>query len=458
VDPLQELAALLGRALVADPPIHLREGGAFAPGYDAELDRLHEARRDGRGLIARLEAAERERTGIRSLKVGFNKVFGYFIEVTTANLGAVPPEYRRKQTMAGGERFLTTELKELEERILGAEEKALRREQALFADLRAEVARHGSALQSTAVAVAALDALAALAAVAAQGSWVRPQVDRSTDLLIRGGRHPVVEQQVGPGRFVPNDTALSARGERFLLITGPNMAGKSTYMRQVALIAVLAHIGSFVPAAEARIGLVDRIFTRVGASDDLVGGRSTFMVEMTEVADCLRLATARSLLLLDEVGRGTGTQDGLSIAWAVAEAVVALRARALFATHYHELTTAVAALPGAGNAHAAVREDGGRVVFLHRVVPGPADRSYGIAVAELAGIPAPVLARARACLQALQAAGAAPPAPAAPSPTPDPRAALIRRLAGVDPLRLTPLQALDLLVVLQAEASTLARD
>jgi len=472
VDPLQAVGETLGRALADELPVQARDGGIFGPGWDETLDALRAAGREGRRWLAQLEARERERTGIKSLKVGFNKVFGYYIEVSTPNLGAVPEDYRRKQTTAGGERFLTSELKELEERILGAEEKALRREQALFAELRTKVAAHGPALQRTASAVAALDAAAALAATAAASSWVRPTVDRSRDLVIRGGRHPVLEQSLSAGRFVPNDVDLAGGGRRLLLITGPNMAGKSTYMRQVALIAVLAHIGSFVPADSARIGQVDQIFTRVGASDDLFGGRSTFMVEMTEVASCLRQATPRSLILLDEVGRGTGTLDGLSIAWAVAEDIAGrIRARTLFATHYHELTGAVADLPGAANAHVAVREDGDAVVFLHRVVPGATDRSYGVAVAQLAGVPAAVIQRARALLQRLQAGGfaaasaaaasaaaAEAPGPAEADPASSARRALLQRLAAVDPLRLTPLQALDLLAVLQAEASTLRED
>ena len=460
VDPLQATGELLGRALADVLPVQARDGGIFATGYDGPLDELRAAGGQGRTWVAQLQARERERTGIKSLKVGFNKVFGYYIEVSTPNLGAVPEDYRRKQTTAGGERFLTAELKQLEDRILGSEEKALRREQSLFTELRAAVAAFGPVLQKTGAAVAGLDALAALADTAARRGWTRPVVDRTRDLVIQAGRHPILEQSLSGGRFVPNDTALG-KAQRLLLITGPNMAGKSTYMRQVALIAVLAHVGSFVPAATCRVGLVDQIFTRVGASDDLFGGRSTFMVEMTEVATCLRQATSRSLILLDEVGRGTGTLDGLSIAWAVTEEIASrVQARTLFATHYNELTTAVADLPGAGNAHVAVREQGDGVVFLHRVVPGPTDRSYGVAVAELAGVPAPVIARARVLLRQLQAGGAQTAATASASPSladPDTaaRLELLRRLAAVDPLRLTPLQALDLLAVLQAEASTL---
>ncbi len=457
-DPLGPLAEQLRRALAEDPPSLARDGGIFAAGYDEELDTLRAAGRDGRAWLAEFEARERERTGIRSLKVGFHKVFGYYLEVSATNRVAVPGDYIRKQTLAAGERFATEELKRLEETILGAQERALRREQVLFAELRERAAADGAALQRTATAVAALDALASLAETAARWGWVRPVVDHSGELQISSGRHPVLDQQLGSGRFVPNDTALGGRAARVVLLTGPNMAGKSTYMRQVALITLLAHVGSFVPAAEARIGLVDRVFTRVGASDDLAGGRSTFMVEMTEVAAALHQASERSLLLLDEVGRGTGTRDGLAIAWAVLEDIATrLRARALFATHYHELAAAAAALPGAASAHAEVREGPDGVVFLHRIAPGPSDRSYGVAVAALAGVPAGVLARAREVLLRLEngldpadeSAAAAPDAP----DRPDPRLKdLVLRLAALEPLELTPLQALAVLSELQALA------
>ena len=456
-DPLGPLAELLGCALAADPPVLARDGGIFAEGHDAELDALRAAARDGRTWLAEFEARERTRTGIRSLKVGFHKVFGYYLEISAANRHPVPPDYVRKQTLAGCERFATEELKRLEETILGAQERALRREQVLFARLRERAAADGPVLQRTATAVAALDAVASLAETAARWGWVRPVVDHSGELQITSGRHPVLEQQLGSGRFVPNDTALGGRAARVVLLTGPNMAGKSTYMRQVALITLLAHTGSFVPAAEARIGLVDRIFTRVGASDDLAGGRSTFMVEMTEVAEALHQASERSLLLLDEVGRGTGTRDGLAIAWAVLEDIATrLRARALFATHYHELAAAAAGLPGAASAHAEVREGPDGVVFLHRIAPGPSDRSYGVAVAALAGVPAVVLARAREVLWRLEngvdPAGETAAAAALPD-RPDPRLEeLVRRLAGLEPLELTPLQALAVLSELQALA------
>jgi DNA mismatch repair protein MutS len=463
LDPMEDVAATLARALVPQPPASVRDGGVIAPGYDEELDALRAAGTEARTWLAELEARERERTGIRSLKVGYHKVLGYYLEVGASHARSVPADWKRRQTLAVAERFVTPELKALEDRIVGAEEKALRREAALFHALRAELAGRAPALRRTAEALATLDALAALADVATRRGWVRPVVDRSRDLVVRAGRHPVVEQALGPGRFVPNDVRLGAGGPSFLLVTGPNMAGKSTFMRQVALIAILAQMGSFVPAAEARIGVVDRIFTRIGASDDLARGQSTFMVEMTEVAELLRQATRQSLLLLDEVGRGTGTRDGLAIAWAVAEDLVGrVRARTLFATHFHELTALAAAHPTAGNVHVAVREEEDRVVFLHRVTPGAADRSYGVAVAALAGVPEAVIARARRILAALEAgaslaeAAGAPAEEVADAPAaPDGARQLLERLAAVDPERLTPLAALDLLAVLQAEASAL---
>jgi DNA mismatch repair protein MutS len=456
IDPVPEVAALLERALGED--------GSIRTGFDQRLDELRAAARDGQQRLAELEARERERTGIRSLKVGFNRVFGYYLEVSRANRNLVPQDWTRKQTLAGAERFVTPELKAWEERILGAEERAARLEAALLAELQASVAAHTARLQATARAVAECDALASLAEAADRGGWVRPVVDDSLEIRIRAGRHPVLDS---PGRFVPNDAHLGEE-RRFCLITGPNMAGKSTYMRQVALLVILAQMGSFVPAAEARIGVVDRIFTRVGASDDLAGGRSTFMVEMTEVAELLRRATPRSLLLLDEVGRGTSTLDGLAIAWAVAEDVARrIRARTLFATHFHELTAVVPRLPGAVNLHVAVLERGEEVVFLHRIVPGASDRSYGIHVARLAGLPEPVLARAAEVLRDLEAGGGvavslavgegAPPDRAAAGPAggdaggasePPPGAGGLRvleRLAAVDPLRTTPMEALQLL-------------
>ncbi|HVB10431.1 MAG TPA: DNA mismatch repair protein MutS, partial [Bacillota bacterium] len=402
-DPCADVAERLSAALVDEPPPTAGERGIFRDGWDPALDQLRAAARDGRGWLAELEARERERTGIRTLKVGFNRVFGYYLEVGRSRAQDLPADYQRKQTLASAERFITPELKGLEEQILGAEERSGRLEQAMFIDLRKQVAARAAALQRTARTVAELDALGSLAEAAARGRYVRPAVDLSLRLTVRGGRHPVLEQALGRTRFVPNDAELDGAGRRFLLITGPNMAGKSTYMRQLALLVVMAQMGSFVPAEEAQVGIVDRIFTRVGASDDLAGGRSTFMVEMAEVATLLRAATRRSLLLLDEVGRGTSTLDGLAIAWAVAEFVAArVRARALFATHFHELTSA---LPDAVNLHSAVAEREGQVTFLHRVLPGASDRSYGVHVARLAGLPDEVVARAQDLLASLQAQG-----------------------------------------------------
>jgi DNA mismatch repair protein MutS len=458
----EELREELDRALVADPPAALGEGPAVRAGYDAELDRLREARSSGQAWIAELQRRERERTGIPSLKVGFNRVFGYFIEVTKTHLSSVPADYQRKQTIAGGERFVTPELKEMEARVLGAEEKIATLEATLVSQLRARVATRAADLQRAGDALAALDVLAGFAELAAERGYCRPEMVEEPVLEIRGGRHPVVETARGVGGFVPNDTLLDER-RRVMILTGPNMAGKSTYLRQVGLIALLAHTGSCVPADSARVGLADRIFTRVGASDDLARGRSTFLVEMVETANILRNATPRSLVLLDEIGRGTATFDGLSLAWAVSEALHATTGgapRTIFATHYHELTELAALLPHAFNAHAQVREWGDEVVFLKKVADGKSDRSYGIHVARLAGIPAPVVERAREILANLEsgefsATGAprrsrgrsAPPTPpldqitifeAAPDPLRD-------ELRTVDVDALRPLEALNLL-------------
>ncbi len=489
---LQPVAELIARALVDDPPAALHEGGVIREGYDAEVDALRRASGEGKAWIAALEAAERERTGIRSLKVGYNKVFGYYIEVTHANRNLVPPDYIRKQTLAGAERYITPELKEREEAILGASERLQALEERLFVAVRAEVGRHTAAIQAAARAVAALDALAALAEVAVRNNYVRPEVDEGLVLDIRGGRHPVLEQVLGPGGFVPNDAYLDGGEHRLAIVTGPNMAGKSSFARQVALIVIMAQMGSFVPADSCRIGLVDRVFTRIGAGDDLFGGQSTFMVEMSEVANILRNATARSLVILDEVGRGTSTCDGLSIAWAVSEHLHdRVRARTIFTTHYHELTALEELLPGAKNYTVVVREQGEDVIFLHRVVRGGSDRSYGIQVARLAGLPREVLRRAMEVLRELEqaeevraarqlAAGrsgvggdgtaggagvaghdgpsdaasgrAAPAAQLSLLPEPHQQEAL-RRLLGLNILEMTPLEALNQLHALQ----TLAR-
>ncbi len=405
LDGLPQLRARLDAALVDDPPPTITEGGMLRRGFDPDLDELIELSAHGKDWILRFETTERERTGIGSLKVRYNRVFGYYIEVTKSHLDKVPGDYVRRQTMKGAERYITDELKGYEGKVLSAEEKRKALEHRLFEDLRAEVVGHATSLRERADRVADLDALMALAKVAAEEGWCRPVVDESRELDIEEGRHPVVEAALkrgGAGPFVPCD--VSVGGERFLLvITGPNMAGKSTVMRQTALIALLAHVGSFVPAKRARVGLCDRIFTRVGASDNLARGQSTFMVEMTETASILNGATDRSLVILDEIGRGTSTYDGVSIAWAVAEDLHdRVRCRTLFATHYHELTDLAKALAGVANYTVAVREWNGQVVFLRKLVAGAANRSYGIQVARLAGLPVGVLDRAAEVLANLE--------------------------------------------------------
>jgi len=451
LDPLPGVAAEIAATLVDAPPPHARLPGFIRPGRDREVDELRETARDARGWLARFEAAERQRTGIASLKIRHNKVFGYYVEVTRPNLPLVPPDYERRQTLVGAERFVTPTLRQHEARVLGAEERLRALEVHLFEALLDTVAAHHPTLARTADALAALDVLAALAEVAHRRGYVRPAITRAPTLTIRAGRHPVVEAVAGGG-FVPNDTRLDPEAEQLLVITGPNMGGKSTYLRQVALITLLAQTGSFVPAAEAEIGLVDRIFTRVGASDNLVGGESTFMVEMRETANILAGLTPRSLVVLDEIGRGTSTFDGISIAWAVAEHLhdALERPRTLFATHYHELTALGAEKPRVRNLSVAVAEWKGEIVFLRQIVPGPAPRSYGVEVARLAGVPEPVVARARALLAGLETGqgpvGRGPePAAAQLSLFSADEERIRRELAGVDPERLTPLEALAVL-------------
>jgi DNA mismatch repair protein MutS len=396
---------LLEAALADEPPATLQNVGVIRPGYSAELDGILERTRHAREWIANLEAGERQRTGIKSLKVGYNKVFGYYIEVTRANTDMVPEEYIRKQTLVNAERYITPELKEYETLVLNAEEHIHEVEARLFRELCLQLAGLAPRLIATARALAQLDVLASLAEAAALGGYVQPEVVEEDVLEIREGRHPVVEQTLVGKRFVPNDVIFE-EGERVRIITGPNMSGKSTLIRQVALIALLAQIGSYVPAEAARIGLVDRIFTRIGAQDEIHAGQSTFMVEMVETANILHHATPRSLLILDEIGRGTSTYDGVSIAWAVVEFIhnhPHLRAKTLFATHYHELTQLADLLPGVRNYNVAVSEADGQVVFLHKIVPGGADRSYGIHVGQLAGLPGPVVQRAGEILGQLEA-------------------------------------------------------
>ena len=419
-----DLVELIARAIVDEPPLALKEGGLIRDGFDPALDELRQAQRGGKDWIAKLQADEIARTGIGSLKVRFNSVFGYYIEVTKSNLDKVPPDYVRKQTIANGDRFVTPELKDMEGKILGAEERGVKLEYELFQRVREEVLAQLPRLQQSAAALAQLDVLASFAVVARLQSYVRPQVGNEGVVHIRDGRHPVLEQQLVEERFVPNDTALAggapeqvapaadapprpseadARLPQIALITGPNMAGKSTYIRQVALLTLLAHTGGFVPAAEARIDLVDRIFTRIGASDDLARGQSTFMVEMTETANILNNATPRSLIVLDEIGRGTSTFDGLSLAWSIVEHLHnQIGAKTLFATHYHELTELSARLPRLQNFNVAVREWRDAIVFLRKIVPGGTDKSYGIQVARLAGVPREILERAKQILGNLE--------------------------------------------------------
>jgi len=402
---LPELTMRLRSALVDEPPALVREGGMIRPGFDAALDELRSASHEGKNWIATLQEQEIARTGIKSLKVRFTSVFGYFIEITKSNLSSVPDDYIRKQTTVNGERFITPALKEVEGKILGADERARAREIEIFADLRAAVLAELTMLQETANTLAVLDAICSLAETARMHAYCRPEIEASQILHIEEGRHPVLDQQPGGERFVPNDTDLGTDGKTFAIITGPNMAGKSTYIRQVALLVLLAQMGSYVPAKSMRCGLADRIFTRVGANDDLARGQSTFMVEMNETANILNNATAQSLVILDEIGRGTSTFDGLSIAWSVAEYLHdKIGCRTLFATHYHELTDLERTRPGVLNLNVAVREWNDQVIFLRKILPGRADQSYGIQVARLAGLPDDIISRAKEILANLEKA------------------------------------------------------
>ncbi len=453
MDELRDLAQTIADAIVDEPPVPLNEGRIIKDGCNPELDRIRDLVRGGRDWIASLQRQESERTGIPNLKVGYNKVFGYYIEVAKAHTAKVPETYQRKQTLVNAERYITPELKAREEEIVSAQERMNDLEYELFCGLRDDICRQAGRIQATADAVAVLDALLSLADTAAARNYCKPMLDESDCILVRDGRHPVVEDLMPQGKFVPNDTVLEP-GEAFLhIVTGPNMAGKSTYLRQVALITLMAQMGSFVPAAEARIGVVDRIFTRVGASDNLVRGESTFMVEMIESAAILNLATERSLIVLDEIGRGTSTFDGISIAWSVAEYIHDnIRAKTLFATHYHELTELATKLDRVKNLNVAVREWSGKVIFLYRIVEGGADHSYGIQVAKLAGLPKAVIERAHEILAALESGSTAniglpqqlqlfaPQSSAAPKPS-----ELEKELRQINPDDLSPREAQELL-------------
>jgi DNA mismatch repair protein MutS len=470
LDDLADVRALIESTLVDDPPALARDGGFTRDGVDPELDELTGISRSGKQIIADMENRERARTGIGSLKVRYNRVFGYYIEVSKSNLHAVPADYLRKQTIAGGERFITPALKEHEEKVLGADERILERELEIFEKLRGAVAAEAPRIQASARALATLDVLAALAEDAAVNNYIKPQVHDGDDLKVVDGRHPVVEKRAAAraDAFVPNDITLNGSTCQLVILTGPNMGGKSTYLRQTALVCLMAQAGSFVPAREAKIPLVDRIFARVGASDNIARGHSTFMVEMQETAQILHAATARSLVVLDEIGRGTATFDGLSIAWAVAEHLATnavARPKTLFATHYHELTDLADGTPGVVNFHVAAREWKDDIVFLHKIVPGRSDRSYGIQVARLAGLPRSVTDRAREILLALErdelTRGGRPSVSGTPTDPqrqlglfqvapPDER--LRQRLAAVDIDRLTPMAALALLAEIKREA------
>jgi DNA mismatch repair protein MutS len=468
LDPLEDVSSLLAAALADDAPATLAEGGVIRAGHHRELDELRSVRDGARDFIAELQIRERERTGIASLKVGYNRVFGYYLEVTKANQDRVPPEYRRKQTLANAERYVTEELNEWEAKVVGAEEEIAALEARLFTELRRDVAAAMPRLLETAARVAELDVLAALARLAERRGYVRPQVHSGFRLEIRGGRHPVVETMMPREEFIPNDVVLDDAG-RVMILTGPNMAGKSTLLRQVGLIQILAQIGAFVPADAATLPLCDRVFTRVGASDNLVRGQSTFMVEMSETASILHNASERSLVLLDEIGRGTATYDGVSIAWAVTEHLhERTGAKTIFATHYHELTQLADLLPALVNANVAVKESGEDIIFLRRLEPGAADRSYGIQVGRLAGLPPAVVARAREILAELEEThshhgeglgrrGAHRPASTAPpdqlsffTPAVHP---VVERLRSMEVERMTPLEALNRLAELKKEAN-----
>ena len=438
---LSGIAEEIQRAIVDEPPMAIKEGGVFRAGFDENLDELRNASSLGRQWIADLQNREIERTGIKSLKIKYNAVFGYFIEITKSNLDSVPADYHRKQTTVNGERYITDELKKMEDKILGAEERSKALEYEHFVALRNRVLAHLEPIQETADALAVLDSLCGLTETARLFNYVRPTLNESRNLFIRDGRHPVLDQTLTGGeRFVPNDVTLEPEQNRLILITGPNMAGKSTYLRQVALITLMAQIGSYVPAASAEVGLVDRIFTRIGASDDIARGQSTFMVEMNETALILNNATERSLVILDEIGRGTSTFDGLSIAWSVAEHLHdRIGARALFATHYHEITALAQSRSAVQNYNVAVKEWNQQIIFLRKILPGSAEKSYGIQVARLAGLPENVINRAREVLaqlesghQPAESVREVPDSTSIPSPAPRKKKAPVADVAQLD--------------------------
>ena len=460
LDPITDCADRIEKAIDENAPLTLREGGLLKKGANAEADRLRDVMNGGSDTVAAIEAAEREKTGIRTLKVGYNRVFGYYIDVSKSFVGQVPANYIRKQTLANNERYITPELKELEEQILTAKERLNALEYQVFQELREYVSQQAPRIQTTASAVAAADALCSLATVAVQRGYCRPEITLGSEIHIVDGRHPVVEQMLTDSLFVPNDTDLGSRNNQVAIITGPNMAGKSTYMRQVALIVLMAQIGSFVPARSATIGLVDRVFTRIGASDDLASGQSTFMVEMSEVASILKYATSRSLLILDEIGRGTSTYDGMAIARAVLEYAASpkkLGAKTLFATHYHELSVIEQELPNVKNYNIAVKKRGDQMIFLRKIIPGAADDSYGVEVAKLAGLPNSVIARAREILSQLEQEGTpAPVKSAAPAPEDDQMsmemlgyAQVAQTLSAINLDVLTPIEAMNQLYKLK---------
>lgn len=461
MDDLSDVCAEITRAVCDEPPFSVREGGILRTGYSEEVDRLRDVRDNGARMVAELEARERERTGIKKLKVGYNKVFGYYIDVpNSAGSVSLPEEYIRKQTLVSNERYFTSELKELENTLLTARERVAELEYRFFSELRESVAGKVERIQRTSGTVALLDAVCALAETAVRNGYVCPEIDLSGGISIREGRHPVVEQAQKDTLFVPNDTFLNTGDDRTAIITGPNMAGKSTYMRQTALIVLMAQMGSFVPARSAVIGVVDRVFTRIGASDDLAAGQSTFMVEMTEVAAILRHATSRSLIILDEIGRGTSTYDGMAIARAVLEYCADKRrlgAKTMFATHYHELTALEGQIPGLRNYNITARKQGGQLIFLRKIVPGAADDSYGIEVAKLAGVPDGVVERAKAHLRELEAGKNAP---AGPRPPAEDQISLVdvagdeiaERLRAASLDTMTPIEAMNLLYELKKKA------